>query len=144
MNWLKNTVGICVLTVSLLLGGITNARAETLEVVFRSSLWGSAIGGVSGLAFWALQDEDKEDKIFPKYVIKGLALGLFVGMGFGIYDSQSGGDIFMSDGKTKGLFHLELSSYVLAILPAKILPRPELVDNTNSPQWHLDLLTASF
>ena len=65
-------------------------------------------------------------------------------MGFGIYDSQSGGDIFMSDGKTKGLFHLELSSNVLAIRPAKILPRPELVDNTNSPQWHLDLLTASF
>ena len=144
MNWLKKTVGICVLSVSLLFGGITNARAQTLEAVFRSSLWGSAIGGVSGLAFWALQEEDKEDKIFPKYVIKGLAIGLFVGMGFGIYDSQSGGDIFMSDGKTKGLFHLELSSNVLAIRPAKILPRPELVDNTNSPQWRLDLLTASF
>ena len=144
MNWLKKTVGICVLSVSLLLGGITNARAETLEVVFRSSLWGSAIGGVSGLAFWALQDEDKEDKIFPKYVIKGLALGLFVGMGFGIYDSQSGGDIFMSDGKTKGLFHFDHNSNVLAISPAKILPSPDLVDSTNSPKWRLDLLTASF
>ena len=144
MNWLKNTVGICVLTVSLLLGGITNARAETLEVVFRSSLWGSAIGGVSGLAFWALQDEDKEDKIFPKYVIKGLALGLFVGMGFGIYDSQSGGDIFMSDGKTKGLFHLELNSNILVIRPEKILPLPRLDYNKDSPQWRLDFLTVSF
>jgi len=65
MNWLKRTLGIGVLTVSLLFGGITNARAETLEVVFKSSLWGSAIGGVSGLALWALQEEDKEDKLVP-------------------------------------------------------------------------------
>ena len=56
MNWLKKSLGIGVLTVSLLFGGITNARAETLEVVFKSSLWGSAIGGVSGLALWALQE----------------------------------------------------------------------------------------
>jgi hypothetical protein len=144
MNWLKRSLGICVLTVSLLFGGITNARAETLEVVFKSSLWGSAIGGVSGLALWALQEEDKEDKLFPKYIIKGLAVGLFVGMGFGMYDSQSGGDIFMSDGKPKGLFHFDLNSNVLALRPAKILPRPELDDNMASPQWRLDLLTASF
>ena len=66
MNWLKRTLGICVLSVSLLFGSITNARAVTLEVVFKSSLWGSAIGGVSGLALWALQEEDKEDKLFSK------------------------------------------------------------------------------
>jgi len=144
MNWLKRTLGICVLSVSLLFGGITNARSQTLELVFKNSLWGSAIGGVSGLAFWALQEEDKEDKIFSKYVVKGLALGLFFGMGFGFYDSQSGENIFMGDSKTKGLFHFDLNSNVLAIRPAKILPRPELYDNTDSPQWRLDLLTAAF
>ena len=62
MNWLKRTLGICALSVSLLFGGTIDARAETLEIVFKSSLWGAAIGGVSGLAFWALQEEDKEDK----------------------------------------------------------------------------------
>ena len=144
MNWLKRTLGFCVLSVSLLFGSITNARADTLEVVFKSSLWGSAIGGVSGLALWALQEEDKEDKLFPKYIIKGMAVGLFVGMGYGIFDSQAGGDVFMGDGKPKGLFHFDLNSKVIAIRPAKILPRPELDDNTDSPQWRLDLLTASF
>jgi len=144
MNWLKRTLGICVLSVSLLFGSITNAQAETLEVVFKSSLWGSAIGGVSGLALWALQEEDKEDKLFPKYIIKGMAVGLFVGMGYGIYDSQAGGDVFMGYGKPKGLFHFDLNSNVIVIRPAKILPRPELDDNTASPQWRLDLLTASF
>ena len=144
MNWLKRTLGISVLSVSLLFGSITNARGETLELVFKSSLWGSAIGGVSGLALWALQEEDKEDKLFPKYVVKGLAVGLFVGMGYGIYDSQAGSDVFMSQGKPKGLFHLDLNSNIIAIRPAKILPRPELSDIMSSPQWHLDLLTASF
>ena len=38
----------------------------------------------------------------------------------------------------------ELGLHVLAIRPAKILPSPELVDNTNSSQWRVDLLTASF
>jgi hypothetical protein len=50
----------------------------------------------------------------------------------------------MSDGKPKGLFHFDLNSNVLALRPAKILPRPELDDNMASPQWRLDLLTASF
>ena len=144
MNWLKKTLGICLLSVSLFFGSITNARAVTLELVFKSSLWGSAIGGVSGLALWALQEEDKDDKLFSKYVIKGMAFGLFVGMGFGIYDSQAGGDVFMGDDKPKGLFHFDLNSKVIAISPAKILPRPELDDNTDSSQWRLDLLTASF
>ena len=144
MNWLKKTLGTCVLSVSLLFGSITNVRAEALEVVFKSSLWGSAIGGVSGLALWALQEEDKEDKLFPKYIIKGMAVGLFVGMGYGIYDSQAGDDVFMGDGKPKGLFHFDLNSNVIAIRPAKILPRPELDDNAASPQWRLFLLTASF
>ena len=144
MNWLKRTLGICVLSVSLLFGSFSDARAETLELVFKSSLWGSAIGGVSGLALWALQEEDKEDKLFPKYVTKGLAVGLFVGMGYGIYDSQAGGDVFMGDGKPKGLFHIDLNSSVIVIRLAKILPRPELYDNIASPQWRFDLLTASF
>ena len=144
MNWLKRTLGICVLSVSLLFVSITNVRAETLELVFKSSLWGSAIGGVSGLALWALQEEDKEDKLFPKYVTKGLAVGLFVGMGYGIYDSQAGSDVFMSEGKPKGLFHFELNPNVITIRPAKILPRPEIYDSGASPRWRLDLLTASF
>jgi len=142
MNWLKKTLGICALSISLTFGSTSISKAQTLEIVFKSSLWGSAIGGVSGLALWALQEEDKEDKLFPKYVVKGLALGLFVGMGFGIYDAQSGGDIFMSKNKINGFFHYDLKSNVLTIRPAKIMPNPEW--DTNSLQWRFDLLTGTF
>jgi hypothetical protein len=144
MNRLKQTLGICALAVTILFSGITTARSETLEIVFRNSIWGSAIGGVSGLAIWALQDDDKEDKLFPKYVIKGMALGLFAGMGVGIYEARTDGGIFMSDVNPKGLFHLDMNTHILAVTPGKIFPRPELETTTNSPQWRLDLLTATF
>ena len=79
MNWLKRTVSICALAGSILFGGITSARAETLQIVFNNSLWGAAIGGVSGLAIWALQDDDEEDKLFPQYIVKGMAAGAIKG-----------------------------------------------------------------
>lgn len=144
MNFFKRTIGITVLVGSLMFGGITNARAQTLEIVFISSLWGSAIGGVSGVAVWALQDEDNEDKFFTKYAIKGMALGLFAGMGVGIFEARSDDEVFMSDGNPKGLLHLDTNSNVLAIEPAKLFPRLDLDSSTDSPKWSLDLLTASF
>jgi len=144
VNFLKKTIGICSLVLSLLLSGVTNVRAQTLEIVFVSSLWGSAIGGVSGVAVWALQDEDNEDKFFTKYAIKGMALGLFAGMGVGIFEAREDDGIFMSENKPKGLLHLDTDLKILAIDPAKILPKPEINSLGDSPQWNLNLLTASF
>ena len=144
MNWLKRTVSICALAGSLLFGGITSARAEILQIVFFNSIWGSAIGSVSGLAIWALQDEDKEDKLFPQYIIKGMALGMFAGMGVGIFEARSDGGVFMSDGKPKGLLHLDTDLHLLTLRPAKLLPLPEFNAETVPPEWRLDLFTASF
>jgi len=144
MNWLKRIVSIYALAGSILFGSITSARAETLQIVFYNSLWGAAIGGVSGLAIWALQDEDEEDKLFPQYVVKGMALGMFAGMGVGIFEARSDGGVFMSDGNPKGLLHLDTNSHLLALQPAKLLPRPEFDFKVDSSQWRLDLFTASF
>ena len=69
MNWLKKTLGICSLSLTVLFSGPSSANSETLEIVFKNSIWGAAIGGVSGVALWALQEDDKEDKFFPKYPI---------------------------------------------------------------------------
>ncbi len=144
MNFLKVTLGIIALIGGLSFGGPTNARAQTLEIVFVSSLWGSAIGGVSGVAVWALQDEDDEDKFFTKYAIKGMALGLFAGMGVGIFEARSDDGIFMSRKKTRGLLHLDVNSKILAIEPSKILPLPNFDSSKNTPDWQMNLMTATF
>ena len=144
MNWLKKTIGICSLSLTILFSGSSSASSETLEIIFKNSLWGGAIGGVSGVAFWALQDEDKEDKFFPKYVVRGMAIGLFAGMAVGIYESQTDSGIFMSNGVPKGLFHLDMNSNSLALTPAKIIPQLDYDASMESPQWSLDLLTATF
>jgi len=144
MNWLKKTLGICSLSLTILFSGTSSASSETLELVFKNSVWGAAIGGVSGVAFWALQDEDKEDKFFPKYVVKGMAIGLFAGMAVGIYETQTDGGLFMSNGVPKGLFHLDMNSHSLALTPTKIIPQPNYDTSMESPQWRLELLTAAF
>ena len=144
MNWLKKTLGICSLSLTILFSGTSSASSETLEIVFKNSIWGSAIGGVSGVALWALQEDDKEDKFFPKYVIKGMAIGLFAGMAVGIFEAQTDSGIFMSNGVPKGLFHLDMNSHLLAVTPTKIIPHPDYDTSTESPQWSLDLLTAAF
>ena len=144
MNWLKKTLGICSLSLTIFFSSTSSASSETLEIVFKNSIWGSAIGGVSGVAFWALQDEDKEDKFFPKYVVRGMAIGLFAGMAVGIFEAQSESGIFMSNGVQKGFFHLEMNSLSLALNPTKIIPQPNFDISTESPKWNLDLITAAF
>ena len=144
MNWLKKTLGICSLSLTILISGTSSASSETLEIVFKNSIWGAAIGGVSGVAFWALQDEDKEDKFFPKYVVKGMAIGLFAGMAVGIYEAQTDGGLFMSNGVQKGFFHFDMKSHSLALTPTKIIPQLDYDPSMGSPQWSLDLLTAAF
>ena len=144
MNWLKKTFGIFTFSLTILFSGSSSASSETLETIFKNSIWGAAIGGVSGVAFWALQDEDKEDKFFPKYVVRGMAIGLFAGMAVGIFESQTDSGIFMSNGVPKGLFHLDMNSNSLALTPAKIIPQLDYDASMESPQWSLDLLSAVF
>ena len=91
-----------------------------------------------------MQDEDEEDKLFPQYIVKGMALGMFAGMGVGIFEARSDGGVFMSDGNPKGLLHLDTDLHLLTLRPAKLLPLPEFNAETVSHEWRLDFFTASF
>ena len=144
MNWLKKTLGICSLSLTVLFSGPSSANSETLEIVFKNSIWGAAIGGVSGVALWALQEDDKEDKFFPKYVVRGMAIGLFAGMAVGVFEAQTDSGMFMSNGFPNCLFHLDINSHSLVLVPTSIVPQPDYKTSIESPQWNLDLLTAAF
>ena len=142
MNRIHRMILVGFLTSFFFIGIQTQARAQALEIVFKTSLWGAAIGSVVGLASWSLQDTDKDDKLFSKYVVRGAAFGVFVGMGYGVYEVNSGGDAFMSRKQEEGLLHFDFQRKQLVLQPLKWLPRLKHQENQHGLQ--LDLLSASF
>ena len=120
----------------------TRARAQALEVVFKDSLWGAAIGSVVGLASWSLQDTDKDDKLFSKYILRGAAFGVFIGMAYGVYDVNSGGDAFMSQNHEEGLLHIDAERKQFLLQPLKGMPKLHM--DEDQYRLKLDLLSASF
>lgn len=119
-----------------------SARAQALEIVFKDSLWGAAIGSVVGLAGWSLQDKDKENVLFSKWILRSAAWGVFIGMAYGVYDVNSGGDAFMSRKHEEGLFHFDTQRKQWVMQPLKWMPK--LKQNENQIGVRLDLLSASF
>ncbi len=62
------------LVVSILLLGISQPlRAQSLEVVFKNSLWGAGIGGVLGLASWLMTEDMMANELRIR-LIRGSAL----------------------------------------------------------------------
>lgn len=61
----------------------SRAASSSLEVVLIDSLWGAGIGALAGAATLAFMDHpsDHYERIY-----QGAAVGLFVGLGFGVYE----------------------------------------------------------
>ena len=133
---------LCLLALFLFLQGNSTVRADALEIIFKDSLWGAAIGGVGGLAAWALQDKDGEDKVFPKYVSRYAAIGVFLGMGYGIFDANQGGDVFTSGTPSRSLIDYNPRVNLIIVRPSQFLPRLDFIGNQG--RLSLKLLTASF
>ena len=142
MYFFHRMILVSLLTSVFYFHGPQTASAQALEIVFKDSLWGSAIGSVVGLASWSLQDTDKDDKLFPKYVVRGAAFGVFVGMAYGVYDVNRGGDVFMSKSKNKGLIHYHSGKNLLSLRLHQLLPLTDFFHNQT--KLRLNLFTASF
>ncbi|HOJ14671.1 MAG TPA: hypothetical protein PLS81_08230 [Deltaproteobacteria bacterium] len=59
------------------------AASSSLEVVLVDSLWGAAIGTLAGAATLAFMDHPKDH---TERIYQGAAVGLFLGMAFGVYE----------------------------------------------------------
>tara|TARA_B100001971_G_C18013604_1_gene443664 strand:- start:317 stop:733 length:417 start_codon:yes stop_codon:yes gene_type:complete len=62
-------------------------HAETLEVVFKNSLWGAGIGAAVGMASWALTEDHMAEDLRGR-VVRGGALGALFGVGYGILEKE--------------------------------------------------------
>lgn len=61
----------------------SRAASSSLQVVLIDSLWGAGIGALAGAATLAFMDHpsDHYERIY-----QGAAVGLFLGLGFGVYE----------------------------------------------------------
>ncbi len=147
MNWLTRTVSIAVLSAVLVLGGTTQGRTQPLDVIFVDSLWGTAVGGIAGLSIGLLSDPEDDEEVFSEYMVKGMGVGALGGLLYGLfhYAPPYYGSMYLNNGQHKGLLHFNADDNVLAVRPAKVIPRQEFgTTEADSSKWRFDLFTTSF
>ncbi|WPD22905.1 MAG: hypothetical protein Q3M24_03675 [Candidatus Electrothrix aestuarii] len=144
MNWLTKAVRITVLVAVLVLGGTTQGRTQSLNIVVIDSLWGAAVGGVAGLSIGLLSDDDND--LFSDYVAKGAGVGAVGGLLYGLFSSPSPyyGQMYLNNGQPKGLLHFDADENLLAINLGKVIPRRQFDKDLEESKWRLDLFTTTF
>ena len=65
----------------------TPIRAQSLEIVFKDSIWGAGIGAAVGMASWALTEDHMAEDLRGR-VVRGGALGALFGIGYGILEKE--------------------------------------------------------
>ncbi|RUM49665.1 MAG: glycine zipper family protein [Hydrogenothermus sp.] len=81
MKKIKSLILSSVLGISLL---ASSAKALDGEIIFRDTLYGAGVGALAGGAYYLIDSEDFGSKIGT-----GLLVGLIVGFGIGVYESQT-------------------------------------------------------
>lgn len=81
MNKIKGLILSLGLGISLL---TPSAKALDGEIIFRDTLYGAGVGTLAGGAYYLIDSKD-----FGKKIGTGLLIGLIVGFGIGVYESQT-------------------------------------------------------
>lgn len=139
-NW-KNIIAIIVVGIFISMGMANSAKAEpSLKIVFVNSVWGAAVGVVAGAATWALQNKPVDD--IPLYMVRGAAVGVFVGMGYGFYIAHQDRALFGKNKHQQGILHFDSHLQTLYVSPGQLLPQVQLSPVRKT--YKTTLLSASF
>ena len=65
----------------------TPIRAQSLEIVFKDSIWGAGIGAAVGMASWALTEDHMAEDLRGR-LLRGGAIGALFGVGYGILEKE--------------------------------------------------------
>ncbi len=128
-----------ILGLSLLLSiGTSSLHAQSLEVVFKDGIWGAGIGATIALASWSLTDQDTDE--LRVQLTRGASLGLLAGVGYGLYEVNSGNSVFgQNTSEPPSLFSYHLPSNRLEVRP--VFPVPAL---HASSSWNWNVFQAQF
>jgi len=130
------------LVVSILLLGISQPlRAQSLEVVFKNSLWGAGIGGMLGLASWLMTEDMMANELRIR-LIRGSALGALAGVGYGLWEANRGSSgISQKQELLPALAEYDAGNRQLVL--QTVLPRLSLKD-VDLPGWRWDVMRVCF
>lgn len=117
----------------------SNAHAQRLEVVFKSSLWGAGIGAVIGLASWALTEDQKADDLRSN-LVRGAAIGTLGGIAYGFWDAQSSGVALRKKPEPTLLsYNARQHRFTLEAALPQVQSAPD-----GTPRWQLNVFRARF
>ena len=102
--------------------GTNTAQAQSLEVVFKSSLWGAAIGSSAFLAAWAIDENPDTDKLGTG-IVRGASFGIFAGIVYGFWDVNKGSFSKLEEKSMNSLVHYDRRKHMLIIDPVRNLVR---------------------
>ncbi len=120
--------------------GTSSAHAQALEVVFKDGLWGAGIGTTIALASWSLSDQSTDE--LRKQLTRGASLGLLAGVGYGLYEVNSGNSLFSQTPPAEpSLLSYQVSSHRLEVRP--VFPTPAL-HASSSDAWSWNVFQAQF
>ena len=99
----------------------TPIHAQSLEIVFKDSIWGAGIGGAIGLASWALTEEHMSTDLRNR-IIRGSAFGALFGVGFGLFEANNGfSENILQKGKENYFVEWSRKRNVITLDPISIM-----------------------
>lgn len=94
-------------------------RADTVESVFKGSLWGGALGTLAGAAIWGMQGDPENSELLG-YLMRGASIGVLCGMAYGVYDASTHASL--NQPPVQGLVHLDSRTGQTQVSLAQGLP----------------------
>jgi len=113
------------------------AKAQSLEVVFKDTLWGIAIGTTVMFVVWATDEEPETNKLGTK-LLQGVAYGTGVGLAYGLWDANRDSGLIS---QRRGLLQYDAKVHRLTVAPAEAFLSP--LENEGRG-IKLSLFSASF
>ena len=116
-------------------------RAQSLEIVFKNSLWGAGIGAAAGMASWAMTEDHMADELRSR-LIQGGAIGALFGVGYGVLEAEGVVGDFKSQ-EPKGFYLVEWSKKknLISINPLSLFSKIQI---NSKEAKHLRVFRAFF
>ena len=138
---MKKTFLSILITCSLFIFFNANhSRAQSLEIVFKNSVWGAGVGATLGVASWFLTEE-KMAKDLWSGVLKGAAVGSLFGVGYGILETEGAFSDVSQREHTKYLVEWNFKRNLIIVDTASVV---SLIDGSPENKFRFGVLRIPF